>query len=249
MEENTNPTIPKKFSEIKHKKVSVNGIKIHIAEMGESYKGTVLFLHGYPELWYSWRHQLLSLSTAGYRAVAPDLRGYGDSDAPPSAADYTALHVVGDLVALLDYLVVGKVFLVGHDWGALIAWNLCLLRPDRVKALVNLSVPFTGRNPDKRPVQKYREAFGDDFYICRFQEPGVMEKEYDEIDTEKLIKFCFALKDTRVPIIRPGALKEAVEKPIPLPPWLSEEDVKYYADTFKKTGFTGGLNYYRNLDL
>lgn len=157
------------MEKIEHRTVSVNGINMHIAEIGDPTKGTILFLHGFPELWYSWRHQLLSLSSAGYRAVAPDLRGYGDTDAPPSAASYTAFHVVGDLVALLDLLAVEQVFLVGHDWGALIAWNFSLLRPDRIKALVNLSVPYMPRNPNVKPVQRLRLAFGDDFYICRFQ--------------------------------------------------------------------------------
>ena len=157
------------MEKIEHRTVSVNGINMHIAQIGDPTKGTILFLHGFPELWYSWRHQLLSLSSAGYRAVAPDLRGYGDTDAPPSAASYTAFHVVGDLVTLLDFLAVDQVFLVGHNWGALVAWNFSLLRPDRIKALVNLSVPYMPRNPKMKPVQGLRLAFGDDFYICRFQ--------------------------------------------------------------------------------
>lgn len=118
---------------------------------------------------YSWRHQLLHLSALGYRAIAPDLRGYGDTDAPPSAASYTALHIVGDVVGLLDALDIDRVFLVGHDWGAIIAWYFCLFRPDRVRALVNMSVVFHPRNPTKTPVDGYRALFGDDFYICRFQ--------------------------------------------------------------------------------
>ncbi|KAF5182911.1 Epoxide hydrolase a [Thalictrum thalictroides] len=118
---------------IEHRMVTVNGIKMHIAEKGKG--PVVLFLHGFPQLWYTWRHQMLSLAANGYRAVAPDLRGYGDTDAPSSFDSYTSLSIVGDLVALLDVLGQDQVFVVGHDWGAIIAWHFCLFRPDRVKAL------------------------------------------------------------------------------------------------------------------
>ncbi|GLT60835.1 hypothetical protein SLA2020_335820 [Shorea laevis] len=128
------------MEKIEHSTVSTNGINMHIASIGAG--PVVLFLHGFPELWYSWRHQLLYLSSLGYRCIAPDLRGYGDTDAPPSAASYTVFHIVGDLVGLLDHLGIDQVFLVGHDWGAIMAWHFCWFRPDRVKAVVSLSVPF-----------------------------------------------------------------------------------------------------------
>ncbi|XP_056163685.1 uncharacterized protein LOC115689403 isoform X2 [Syzygium oleosum] len=153
---------------IRHRTVKVNGVSLHVAECGEG--PLILFIHGFPELWYTWRHQILGLAALGFRAVAPDLRGYGDSDAPAPADAYTALHVVGDLVALLDAVAAEeKAFVVGHDWGAMMAWYLCLLRPDRVKALVNLSVPWMPRNPGRKPLDGYRAACGDDYYICRFQ--------------------------------------------------------------------------------
>lgn len=155
------------MDKIEHTTVTTNGINMHVASIGSG--PAVLFLHGFPELWYSWRHQLLSLSSLGYRAIAPDLRGYGDSDAPPSVTDYTVFHIVGDLVGLLDALGIDQVFLVGHDWGAIIAWQFCLFRPDRIKALVNTSVAFSPRNPSRKPIDGFRALFGDDFYICRFQ--------------------------------------------------------------------------------
>ena len=155
------------MEKIEHKTVRTNGINMHVASIGSG--PVVLFLHGFPELWYTWRHQLLSLSAAGYRAIAPDLRGYGDTDAPPDASSYSALHIVADLVGLLDALGIERVFLVGHDWGASIAWHFCLLRPDRVKALVNMSVVFRPRNPNRKPIQSLRAIMGDDYYICRFQ--------------------------------------------------------------------------------
>jgi pimeloyl-ACP methyl ester carboxylesterase len=155
------------MEKIEHTTVHTNGIKMHVASIGSG--PVILFLHGFPELWYSWHHQLLSLSALGYRAIAPDLRGYGDTDAPSSASSYTPLHIVGDLVGLLDALAVDRVFLVGHDWGAAMAWYFCLLKPDRVKALVNTSVVFRSRNPSRKPVQTMRAMMGDDYYMCRFQ--------------------------------------------------------------------------------
>ncbi|GFP87544.1 bifunctional epoxide hydrolase 2, partial [Phtheirospermum japonicum] len=146
---------------------ATNGINIHVAEIGNG--PAVLFLHGFPELLYTWRHQMLSLSARGYRAIAPDLRGYGDSDAPPCASSYTAFHIIGDLVGLLDALGLDRVFLVGHDWGAMMAWYFCLIRPDRIRALVNMSVVFQPRNPKRKPVESMRAILGDDYYICRFQ--------------------------------------------------------------------------------
>ncbi|ESR57627.1 AB hydrolase-1 domain-containing protein [Citrus sinensis] len=235
------------MEKIKHTTVATNGINMHVASIGTG--PAVLFLHGFPELWYSWRKQLLYLSSRGYRAIAPDLRGYGDTDAPPSITSYTALHVVGDLVGLLDEFGIEQVFLVGHDWGALIAWYFCLLRPDRVKALVNLSVVFRSRNPATKPVDQYRALFGDDFYICRFQEPGVAEEDFAQIDTARLIKKFLGGRSPKPPCVP----KEIGFRGLPdlrtLPSWLSEEDVNYYASKFSQKGFTGGLNYYRCLDL
>ena len=155
------------MEKIEHTTITTNGINMHVASIGTG--PAILFLHGFPEFWYSWRHQLLSLSSHGYRCIAPDLRGYGDTDAPPSATSYTVLHIVGDLVGLIDHLVIDQVFLVGHDWGAIIAWNFCLFRPDRIKALVNMSVVWFPRNPALNPVEESRALLGDDYYVYRFQ--------------------------------------------------------------------------------
>nr|CAB3492579.1 unnamed protein product [Digitaria exilis] len=164
---------------IRHRTVEANGIAIHVAESGEeASQRVVVFLHGFPELWYSWRHQMESLAARGYRCVAPDLRGYGATAAPPDVASYSAFHVVGDVVALFDVLGLDKVFLVGHDWGAIIAWYLCLFRPDRVTALVNTSVAFmrhvyirsdAGASAVK-PIDYFKRLYGPTYYICRFQQ-------------------------------------------------------------------------------
>uniref|UniRef100_A0A2P2JSZ7 AB hydrolase-1 domain-containing protein n=1 Tax=Rhizophora mucronata TaxID=61149 RepID=A0A2P2JSZ7_RHIMU len=156
---------------IEHRTVQVNGINMHVAEAGPVDGPVILFVHGFPELWYSWRHQIVALASLGYRTVAPDLRGYGDTDAPEDVTSYTCFHVVGDLIHLLDAVVPGqeKVYVVGHDWGAYMAWKLCLFRPDRVKGLVNTSVCFKPRNPGRRVIDTLRALYGDDYYICRIQ--------------------------------------------------------------------------------
>ncbi|KAI4301432.1 hypothetical protein L6164_034711 [Bauhinia variegata] len=236
------------MEKIEHSTVTTNGIKMHIASIGSG--PVVLFLHGFPELWYSWRHQLLSLSSLGYRCIAPDLRGYGDTDAPESATSYTALHIVGDLVGLLDSLGIEQAFLVGHDWGAIMAWYFCLFKPDRVKALVNMSVVYRSRHPTRKPVPTIRALLGNDYYICRFQQPGEVEEEFARAGTARIIKRFLTSRDPRPPCVpkeigfggKPGTQ-------ITLPSWLSEEDVNYYAAKFDQKGFTGGLNYYRALDL
>ncbi|KAL8548729.1 hypothetical protein ACS0TY_007840 [Phlomoides rotata] len=236
------------MEKIQHKNIQTNGINIHVAEIGKG--PAVLFLHGFPELWYSWRHQMLSLASRGYRAIAPDLRGFGDSDAPPSPASYTAFHIVGDLVGVLDALGLDRVFLVGHDWGAVMAWYFCLFQPHRIRALVNMSVVFQPRNPRRKPLESLRAILGDDYYICRFQEPGEAEEEFARVDTARLIK-KFLTSRNPAPLRVPKAVGfgGSSKKPITMPSWLTEEDVQYYASKYNKTGFTGGLNYYRVMDL
>ncbi|XP_028781923.1 uncharacterized protein LOC114738072 [Neltuma alba] len=236
------------MEKIEHTRVMTNGIKMHLASIGSG--PVVLLLHGFPELWYSWRHQLLSLASLGYRAIAPDLRGYGDTDAPPSPASYSALHIVGDIVGLLDALGIEQVFLVGHDFGAVMAWYFCLLRPDRVKALVNLSVAFSPRNPRRKPLESMRALMGDDYYICRFQKPGEAEEEFARAGTARIVKKFLASRNPRPPRVpKEIGFGGSPHSPITLPSWLSEEDVNYYVSKFDQKGFTGGLNYYRALDL
>ncbi|KAF6176739.1 hypothetical protein GIB67_031550 [Kingdonia uniflora] len=231
---------------IEHKMVCVNGINMHIAEKGNG--PVILLIHGFPELWYTWRYQITTLAAYGYRAVAPDLRGYGDTDAPPLANNYTSLHIVGDLVALIDHLGQDQVFVGGHDWGAVIAWYLALFRPDRVKALVALSIPFLPRFPSQKPTDRLRATYGKDYYIIRFQVPGEIEAEIARAGTETVLKKFLTYRDP-CPFMIPKHKGLAPDGPITLPCWLSEKDLNYYTRKYKETGFTGGLNYYRALDL
>ncbi|KAI8566039.1 hypothetical protein RHMOL_Rhmol02G0008200 [Rhododendron molle] len=237
---------------IEHKTITANGINIHIAEKGQG--PLVLFLHGFPGLWYSWRHQILYMAAHGYRAVAPDLRGYGDTTGAPvdDCTKFTSLHVVGDIVALLDAIAPDEhqVFVVGHDWGAFMAWSLCLYRPDRVKALVNLSVHFMPRDPVMKPIAMFRGLYGDDHYMCRFQVPGDIEAEFAQIGVRDVVKKFLTYRDPCTFYFPKGkGFGGFPDTPGILPSWLSEEDVDYYTSKFEKNGFTGGINYYRAFDL
>ncbi|KAK9076084.1 hypothetical protein SSX86_004417 [Deinandra increscens subsp. villosa] len=239
---------------IAHKSISVNGLNIHIAEKGHG--PLVLFLHGFPELWYSWRHQIVYLADQGYRAVAPDLRGYGDTTGAPvnDHTKFTVYHLVGDLIGLLDAITSDqgeKVFVVGHDWGAYVAWHLGMFRPDRVKALVNLSMPFTPWNPMGDMVQILRAAYGEDHYVVRFQEPGEIEAELARMDAKTIVKKFLTFHESG-PIYFPkgkGFHHSPDDAIVSLPPWLSEYDVGYFASKLEKAGISGGVNYYRVLRL
>src|SRR5882672_4608871 len=163
-------------SEIKHPTVETNGIHMHIAESGAG--PLVVLCHGFPESWYSWRHQLPALAEAGFHAVAPDMRGYGQTDRPEAIDQYTLLHLVGDMVGLVDALGAEEAVIAGHDWGAPVAWHAALLRPDRFRGVVGLSVPFRPRGT-ARPTSVMPQTEDAVWYQLYFQEPGVAEAEYD----------------------------------------------------------------------
>src|SRR5215831_15111945 len=175
--------------DISHRTVETNGIHMHVAEAGEG--PLVLFLHGFPESWYSWRHQLAALAEAGYHAVAPDQRGYGQTDAPQDIASYSMLHLVGDVVGLLAALKETPAVVVGHDWGAPVAWNAALYRPDLVRAVAGLSVPFRPRG-HRPPLDVYHELLGDRFYQVYFQQPGVAERDLEADVRRTVRRFLYA---------------------------------------------------------
>ena len=239
------------MTEITHRTVPANGINIHIAEAGEG--PPVLLVHGFPELWYSWRYQLPALAEAGFHAVALDVRGYGRSDAPQPIEAYSMRNMTADVVGVLDALGEQQAVVMGHDWGSPIAWNSALLYPDRFRAVVGLSVPFLPRSPAP-PTQLFRQVFQDNFfYMLYFQEPGVAEKELEADPRRSLRTFLCAASGDAVPAGFLGKKKgdlflTGMPNPETLPAWLTEEDVDYYANEFKRTGFRGGLNRYRNMD-
>ncbi len=234
--------------------IETNGIHLHIAEQGEG--PLVVLCHGFPESWYSWRHQLAALSAAGFRAVAPDMRGYGRSDRPEAIDQYTLFHLVGDMVGLLDAIGAEQAVIAGHDWGAPVAWHAALLRPDRFRAVIGLSVPFWPRRPIK-PTSAMPRRDDAVFYQLYFQEPGVAEAELERDARQTIVKLLFAASGDMprggggggvgmVP--RDGGFLTGMPSPATLPAWLSEADVDFYAGEFKRTGFRGGLNWYRNID-
>ncbi|KAA8547434.1 hypothetical protein F0562_003702 [Nyssa sinensis] len=234
--------------EVNHQRIKTNGIWMHIAEKGTG--PLVLLLHGFPEFWFSWRHQITHLADHGYHVVAPDLRGYGDTDSPLSPSSYTVFHIVGDLIGLLDHFGQQQAFVVGIDWGAVAAWHLSLFRPDRVKGVVSLCVPFAPRSPNIKTVQSFTQMFGDGFYISQFQEAGKAEKAFARYDYQTVMKKLLLINKTDQLIAPPGMeIIDYLETPSLLPPWITEEELQVYADKFMESGFTGPLNYYRAMDL
>ena len=230
---------------IKHRTVPVEGLSIHIAEQGEG--PLVLLLHGWPETSHSWRHQMRPLSDAGYHVVAPDQRGYGRSDCPPEMEQYTLLHLVGDVVGLIDALGEREAIIVGHDWGAPVAWHTALLRPDLVRGVAGISVPPAPRAPAP-PLTLLRKHFGDGFYQLYFQEPGVAEAEFTA-DVRTTFRKLLGGASTGAPVIADGGgFLDLFSDPEVLPGWLAEEDIDAAVAAFGRSGFTGGLNWYRNLD-
>ncbi|KAJ4782845.1 alpha/beta-Hydrolases superfamily protein [Rhynchospora pubera] len=237
-----------KSSEVRHRQVTTNGITMHVAEQGDLSAPPVLLLHGFPELWLSWRHQMAALAANGYRAIAPDLRGYGDTDMPADPAAYTIFHIVGDLIGLLDQLELPRVFVVGHDWGANVAWQLCLFRPDRVRALVNMGVPYFPRHPSVKPTERFK-AFGEGFYITQFQEAGRAENSFAKYDVLTVLKKIFSIKMDNLSAPPGMEIMDFLEAPTSHPEWISENELQYFSEKFQKNGFTGPLNYYQNMDL
>jgi len=230
--------------------IQSNGIKLRIAEMGKG--PLVILVHGWPESWYSWRHQLPALADAGFHAVALDMRGYGKSDKPQAVEDYDITHVTADLVGVVDALGEKTAMLVGHDWGAIVTWQAMLLHPERFTALVAMSVPYNGRGPVSI-VQGLRQAMGDNFYyILYFQEPGVAEREFDADPRAILSRLYLSPDSPREPreITDPkrsaGGMIGRFGAPKGLPAWLTQADLDYYVNEYKEAGFRGGINYYRN---
>ncbi|XP_078148962.1 epoxide hydrolase 2-like isoform X2 [Carex rostrata] len=237
-----------RFAEIRHRQVATNGITMHVAEQGDLSAPPVLLLHGFPELWLSWRHQMAALAANGYRAIAPDLRGYGDTDMPTDPAAYTVFHIIGDLVGLLDHLELPRVFVVGHDWGAYMAWRLCQLRPERVRALVNIGIPYLRRTPSVKPTDRFFKAFGEGFYMCQFQEPGRAEASFARYEVSTVLKKFFSIKMDNLSAPPGMEIIDYLEEP-PSLEWISKDELQYFAEKFQKNGFTGPLNYYRNIDM
>jgi pimeloyl-ACP methyl ester carboxylesterase len=230
--------------EIQHRMVTTNGIAMQIAEQGEG--PLVLLCHGWPELGFSWRHQLPALAAAGYRAVAPDLRGYGRTDAPDEVEAYNILHLVGDLVGLVAALGETTAILVGHDWGATLSWAAAMMRPDLFPAIAILSVPRRARGP-ARPLEMLQKQGITNFYWQYFQKPGVAEAEFER-DVEYSLRSGFDFRTLSLFLKNGFGFLGDPAIPRAWPDWISEQDAAQFVESYRRTGFRGGLNWYRNID-
>ncbi len=241
-----------------HRNVDSSGLRIHCVEAAQSAGSAdlpVILVHGFPESWYSWRHQIPALADSGFRPIAIDVRGYGHSSAPHEIEAYSMTALVGDVIAVIDDLGAEQAVVVGHDWGAPIAWNTALLRPDRIAGVAGLSVPYNPRG-DVKPLDSLRALAGDKlFYIDYFQEPGLVEAEVDADLAGWLRGFYFSASaelDPRGPsmfVVEPGGrLRDVMQQPAPgQMAWLPDEDFNFYLNEFTRTGLTGGFNRYRNI--
>jgi pimeloyl-ACP methyl ester carboxylesterase len=245
---------PAVVAEVTHRLVLSSAGRIHLVEQGTG--PLVLLVHGFPESWYSWRHQLPVLAAAGYRAVAIDVRGYGRSSKPGDVAAYRMLELAGDNVAVVHALGEQTAVIAGHDWGATIAANSALVRPDVFRAVGLLSVPYAPRG-GPRPGEAFAQMGGEEeFYVSYFQEPGRAEAEIEPDVRGWLAGFFAALSGDTMPpasapdphfVSRGGALRDRFPAGL-LPAWLSEDDLDVYAAEFERTGMSGALNRYRNMD-
>ncbi|MFJ9244850.1 alpha/beta fold hydrolase [Streptomyces sp. NPDC101776] len=227
--------------------LTVNGLSIHIAEQGEG--PLVLLLHGWPETSHSWRHQMQPLADAGYHVVAPDQRGYGRSDRPEESDQYTILHLVGDVVGLIDALGAKEAIIVGHDFGAPVAWTTAMLRPDLIRGVAGISFPPTQRSPVP-PTSAFRQHFGDDFYFLYFQHPEIPEAEFTR-DLRTTFRTLLGGDNTQpvsTQVPAGSGFLDLFTEPDVLPDWLTEQDIDVAVESFTRSGFTGGLNWYRNFD-
>jgi pimeloyl-ACP methyl ester carboxylesterase len=243
------------MTELTHQHIDSNGIHMHVVEAGSGFP--VLFCHGFPEIWYSWRHQLRALADAGFRAIAPDQRGYGETDAPAAIDAYTIHHLVGDLTGVLDALGIEKAAIVGHDWGGLLVWQMALLAPHRVAAVVGINTPFFPRLPMQPTLMMRAVAQGNFHYILYFQEPGIADAELER-DVRRTLRGFYqeipkeiieASKDVPPGVLGPhgGGILDRLPDGAP-GTFLTAADFEVFARAFERSGFRGGLNWYRNFD-
>lgn len=237
--------------------VETNGIRMAVYEQGEGVP--VVLCHGFPELAFSWRHQLPALAAAGFRAIAPDQRGYGLTDRPEAVEKYSIVELCNDLAGLLDAKQIDKAVFVGHDWGGMVVWMMPLLHPDRVLGVVGVNTPFMPR-PPVQPIQILRQMRGEDNYIVAFQKPEyadeVFARDVDKVfemlmrrgglfDAETFAKLPADAPERKFQLLKMlDGPADAVGGEV----FLSPGELAVFVDTFKKTGFTGGINWYRNID-
>ncbi|XP_074284899.1 epoxide hydrolase 3-like isoform X1 [Silene latifolia] len=234
------------MEQIQHKHVSVRGLNLHVAEAGTGSE-VVVFLHGFPEIWYSWRHQMVAVAKAGYRAIAIDFRGYGLSEQPAEPEKATMTDFVEDVIGLLDSLGINKVFLVGKDFGAFIVSMIAVLHKERVAGILTLGIPFMlpgfgNLKPDQLPKG---------FYVLRWKEPGRAEVDFGRFDVKTVIRNIYILfSGSELQVASDDQeIMDLVPPNAPLPPWFSEDDLSVYANLYETSGFRTALQVpYRSID-
>jgi len=233
-----------------HRFVDANGIRMHVAEAGAGFP--VVLLHGWPELWYSWRHQLGALAAAGFHVIAPDMRGYGETDAPADPAQYRTAVISGDIVGLLDALELERAVIVGHDWGGYHLWQFGLRHPERCAKLVGLNTPYAPPGPVP-PTQALRERFGENgYYMLWHQVPGRSEAELEADlrgNLAKIFKGADHVTDLWTMATLGGEGRSLLASVSPDGCFLTEEELDVYVRAFQRTGTRGSFNWYRALDL
>lgn len=242
------------MDQLEHQILQVNGIDLSLYCAGPEGGRPVWLLHGFPECWHSWRQQIAPLAAAGYRVLIPEMRGYGQSSAPRDPAEYDVLTICGDIQAAMDQLDQQQVCMVGHDWGAPIAWHLALLEPQRVQAVVGMAVPFGGR-PRQPAIEIMRQLYAGRFhYIVHFQQPGVAEAEMDA-DIPRTLRTMMHNTSAAVPKdhflqekTAGAGLFDGMQDPGTLPAWCDAPAFEHYLRTFQERGFYGALNWYRNFE-
>lgn len=229
--------------------VHVNGVQLEVFEGGREHVGNpVVLCHGWPEHAFSWRHQLPALAAAGYHVIVPNQRGYGNSSSPTEVADYDIEHLSGDLVALLDHYGYDDATFVGHDWGAAVVWGLTLLHPDRVNQVVALAMPYLERG-EQPWIELMEETLGSDFYFVHFnRRPGVADAVFED-NASQFLRNMFRI-NTPPPEPQPGMslINLARTDTPPGDPLMSEDELAVFVSAFEQSGFTGSINWYRNLD-
>ncbi|XP_057954558.1 uncharacterized protein LOC131148691 [Malania oleifera] len=234
------------MEEIQHTHVEVRGLKLHVAEIGTGAK-VVVFLHGFPEIWYSWRHQMVAVAKAGYRAIAIDFRGYGLSDQPAQPEKSNFNDLVLDLIALFDSYDIPKAFLVGKDFGAVPAFQVAVEHPDRVCGVVTLGIPFM--LPGSSVIQGH--LFPKGFYMLRWLEPGRAEADFGRFDVKTVVRRIYTLfSGSELPVASSDdqEILDLANPSTPLPPWFTEKDLDVYATLYEKSRFRTALQVpYRTL--
>ena len=230
--------------------VDTNGIRLAVYEEGEG--PAVILVHGFPELAFSWRHQLPALASAGFRAIAPDMRGYGRSDAPSGVDQYCMANLIGDLQGLLDALKIERATFIGHDWGALTLWHMAMLAPDQIERLITLNIPHHPRSPVE-PIELTRQKLGSDHYIVNFQDSDEADRAFSADPAHFFTMMMRKNQITRAEFEQlspqmkvPSLLKVMKQKEAGGEPLLTGSERDYYADAFTKSGFTNPINWYRN---